>query len=109
MSVMEEHQITGGNGRNPSGQEAWIWGGFCRGIRFGSGQLIAIGSSSTLICWAKTASKNRGHSPGITFSGYNPCDLFNPSSYSPKLTLSIIPKSRVTTWEGLVILWAFKV
>ena len=28
MSVIGERQVTGGNGRNPSGQEGWLSSGF---------------------------------------------------------------------------------
>jgi len=28
VAVIEERQVTGGNGRNPSGQEGWISSGF---------------------------------------------------------------------------------
>jgi hypothetical protein len=40
MSVKEERQVTGGNGRNPSGQESWIWKVFGSEISFGSESII---------------------------------------------------------------------
>jgi len=39
MSVIKERQVTGGNGRGPSGQEGWLWEDFGFVISFGSGQL----------------------------------------------------------------------
>ena len=40
MAVIGERQITSGNGRNPSGQESWIWKVFGSEISFGSESII---------------------------------------------------------------------